>query len=304
MSSQPISKRTAWIEAARPRTLPLALASIGMGTFLAAAHGHLVPLIAIFCALTTIGLQILSNFANDYGDNRHGLDNDERIGPQRVTQKGLVTPAEMRRAMLISALLSMISGVILVFISFTFQQIVLLIGFLVLGGAAVWAAIAYTATDNPYGYIGLGDIFVLIFFGWVGTLGTYYLQAKALPWDILLPATSVGLLAVAVLNINNMRDIEPDKASGKNSIPVRLGLANARRYHTALLMISLFSGIVYTVLNYDSVWQWLFLLSVPLYWRFGRAAVTLSSDKLDPLLKQTVLTTLVFTLTFGIGLLF
>ena len=275
-----------------------------MGTFLAAAHGHLIPLIAIFCALTTIGLQILSNFANDYGDNRHGLDNDERIGPQRVTQKGLVTPAEMRRAMLISALLSMISGVFLVFISFTFQQIVLLIGFLVLGGAAVWAAIAYTATDNPYGYIGLGDIFVLIFFGWVGTLGTYYLQAKALPWDILLPATSVGLLAVAVLNINNMRDIEPDKASGKNSIPVRLGLANARRYHTALLMISLFSGIVYTVLNYDSVWQWLFLLSVPLYWRFGRAAVTLPSDKLDPLLKQTVLTTLVFTLTFGIGLLF
>ena len=298
------SKKEAWIEAARPRTLPLALASIGMGAFLAAAHGFFSPLIVLFCALTTIGLQILSNLANDYGDTIHGADSDQRAGPQRVTQRGLVTPAEMRRAMLICALLAMVSGLALLFISFTWQQIGLLLTFVVLGGAAVWAAVAYTATGNPYGYMGLGDLFVLLFFGWVGTLGTYYLQAKALPFDLLFPATSVGLLAVAVLNVNNMRDIDSDREAGKQSIPVRLGLEQARGYHAFLLAVSLLTAVSYTLLHLTSPWQWLFLLTLPLYWRFGRAATTRPSNRLDPLLKQTVLLTILFVLTFGIGQLF
>jgi 1,4-dihydroxy-2-naphthoate polyprenyltransferase len=297
----PPTKTRAWLTAARPRTLPLALASIGMGSFLAASHGRFNLPVALLCALTTIFLQILSNLANDYGDTKHGADSATRQGPRRVVQMGLISAAEMKRGMAVTAGLAMLSGVVLVVVAFGWAQVLLLGLFLGLGGAAVWAAVAYTATSKPYGYIGLGDLFVLLFFGWVGTLGSYFVQAQTLPVDLWLPATAVGLLAVGVLNINNMRDIESDQQAGKNSIPVRLGLTAARRYHLALLGGSMACATLYVLLNLHAWWQWAFVLAVPLLWRNGAAVWRLPSSQMDPLLKQLALTTLLFVLTFGLG---
>lgn len=285
----------------RPRTLPLALASIGMGTFLAAAHGHLNWPAALLCALTTVFLQILSNLANDYGDTIHGADSTSRKGPQRAVQAGLITQEAMRRALLVCGLLAATSGLALLYVAFGFQQMILFLIFIGLGAAALWAAVAYTATSNPYGYAGLGDLFVLIFFGWVGTLGSYFVQAKTMDWKLLLPATAVGLFSVAVLNINNTRDIESDRLAGKNSIPVRIGLEQARRYHWLLLSGGILCALAYVLLDYRSPWQFLFLVSVPLLLRNGLAVSRLPSHQMDPLLKQLSLTTLLFIITFGVG---
>ena len=291
----------AWLTAARPRTLPLALASIGMGSFLAASHGRFNLPVALLCALTTIFLQILSNLANDYGDTKHGADSAARQGPRRVVQMGLISPEAMKRGMGITAVLAILSGVVLVVVAFGWAQLWLLGLFLGLGGAAVWAAVAYTATNKPYGYVGLGDVFVLLFFGWVGTLGSYFVQAQQLPAALWLPATAVGLLAVGVLNINNMRDIASDEQAGKYSVPVRLGLTAARRYHLALLVGSMGCAALYVLLNPHAWWQWAFVVVGPLLWRNGAAVWRLAPAQMDPLLKQLSLTTLLFVLTFGLG---
>ena len=285
----------------RPRTLPLALAGIGMGSFLAAADGVFNGGVTALAILTAIFLQILSNLANDYGDSVHGADSAERTGPSRAVQAGLITRAEMQRAMAIAAVLSMISGVLLVWLAFGANGILLALLFLVLGAAAIWAAINYTAGNNPYGYVGLGDLFVFLFFGLTGVLGTYFLQAGSLNWSIVLPAISTGAFAVAVLNVNNIRDMISDEKAGKISIPVRLGLENARRYHVVLLIGGLLTAILFTLLNWQNGWQLLFLVAVPLLIKNGRAVSTLPRTQLDPLLKQMVLTSLLFVVTFGIG---
>ena len=296
-----LSKRQAWITAARPRTLPLALASIALGGFLAAGDGAFSLIIVLLSGLCMTFMQILSNFANDYGDTKHGADSDQRDGPKRMTQLGLISAAEMRRAMIVTALLAVITGLAALFVAFGVQQALLIVLFCVIGGAGIWAAIAYTATDNPYGYVGLGDLFVLLFFGLIPTIGTYYLQAKSLDMVLILPALAGGLLAVAVLNVNNMRDIESDTAAGKRSIPVRLGLHQSRNYHYALLVLALVAVIIFNLLAYRGVWQWLFLLTLPLFWQNGRQIASLSGPDLDPMLKKTVLLTVAFVILFGIG---
>ena len=296
-----MTRRQAWTAAARPRTLPLALASIGMGAFLAAADGLFSWSITLLCAATTIFLQILSNLANDYGDSIHGADHGEREGPKRITQLGLISREEMLRAVIICAVLAMISGVALLYAAFGLRQMLLFLLFIALGGAAVWASVAYTATSKPYGYAGLGDLFVLIFFGWVGTLGSYFLQARTMSWTLFLPATAVGLLATAVLNVNNMRDIDSDRTAGKRSLPVRFGLDWSCRYHWLLLAGAILTATLFAAVR-GGGWSWLFLLSLPLLLAAGRASTTLPSNQLDPLLKRTVLATLLFVVTFGLGL--
>ena len=302
-TTEPIPTQTqAWIAAMRPRTLPLAIACILMGSFLAVADGSFRWSVAVLSVLTAVFLQILSNLANDYGDSVHGADHVERIGPQRAVQAGLISASTMKRAMILFALLSAVSGVALLWVAFGAQALVWLLVFVVLGGAAIWAAINYTAGSNPYGYAGLGDIFVLIFFGWVGVMGTYFLQTQTLNWLMLLPATSCGLLAVAVLNINNIRDIESDKKAGKNSIPVRIGPEKARQYHWALLIGAFLLAVLHVVLNFYSPWQFLFVLVGPLLARNGTAVSrTHEPSKINPLLKQMSLITLAFILAFGIG---
>ena len=204
----------AWLSAFRLRTLPLALASIGMGTFLAASFESMQPKVFLLSALTTIFLQILSNLANDYGDSIHGADSISRKGPQRAVQSGQISSKAMYVAIILFVFLSFTSGVwLLIEATNSWQTFGL---FLILGILAIIASITYTAGSNPYGYIGLGDISVLIFFGWVAVLGTFYLHTQFIDWWIILPASSCGFFATAVLNLNNIRDIESDKLAGKN----------------------------------------------------------------------------------------
>lgn len=242
-----------WIEAFRLRTLPLALSSIGMGSFLAAKNGMYRWEVFALCALTTIFLQILSNLANDYGDTQNGADNVERQGPTRTVQTGAITSKAMLRAIIIFVILSLVSGISLLLISLGWEALQKVALFFGLGILCIIAAIKYTAGQNPYGYAGLGDISVFTFFGLVGVLGTYYLHGQDFSSDLILPAISCGMFSVAVLNVNNIRDIESDEVAGKKSIPVRLGPKKARIYHWMILGGGLLSTIVFLIIHYQSL---------------------------------------------------
>ena len=290
----------AWLSAFRLRTLPLALASIAMGSFLAASIGEMRWNIFLLSALTTIFLQILSNLANDYGDSVHGADSVDRKGPKRAVQTGAISRADMYKAMIVFSILSLISGLWLLYTAVDSWQIFAF--FLGLGILSIIASITYTAGSIPYGYRGLGDISVLMFFGWVAVMGTYYLHTHTIDWWALLPATSCGLFATAVLNINNIRDIDSDKKAGKISIPVRIGKANAVKYHWALLTIGFLCSLVYVWHFYQNVSQLLFLLVLPLLFINAKAVYQKDEpSELDPYLKQMALTTLIFVLSFGVG---
>jgi 1,4-dihydroxy-2-naphthoate polyprenyltransferase len=297
-----VSKITPWIKAFRLRTLPLALSSILMGGFLAAAVSAFSWDIFLLCITTTIFLQVLSNLANDYGDSIHGADSMHRKGPQRAVQSGSISKSSMRKAIFVFVALSLISGISLLIIAFGVDYQAILF-FLALGLLCILAAVAYTVGKKPYGYIGLGDLSVLIFFGLVGVMGSYYLFTKQISVKEILPALSCGVFSVGVLNINNIRDIESDRLAGKFSVPVRIGRKKAVIYHWTLLIIGLLGAITYTVTNYDSAWQWLFVLSIPLFIKNGIAVTRKSSQQLDPYLKQMALSTLLFVLLFGVGLL-
>ncbi|MBC7893469.1 MAG: 1,4-dihydroxy-2-naphthoate polyprenyltransferase [Sphingobacteriaceae bacterium] len=291
-----------WLSAARPRTLPLALASILMGSFLAASQGSFRWVIFVLAALTTVFLQVLSNFANDYGDTVNGIDTAERTVAMRAVQSGKITARQMRVAIGLFSILSFISGITLLFVAFRDGSARDWLIFLALGLLSIGAAITYTVGRRPYGYLGLGDLSVLLFFGWVGVLGTFYLHTRTFDWGLLLPATSCGLLAVGVLNVNNIRDIDSDRRNGKNSIPVRLGKVRATHYHWALLLSGFGCAVLYVALHYQSAWQWLFLVSLPLLLHIGRGVARGQKPaEIDPYLKQLALTTLLFVLAFGIG---
>lgn len=280
----------------RLRTLPLATASITLGSFLAAAENSFSLRVALLCFATAILLQILSNLANDYGDTVHGADSSNRVGPKRLTQTGEISIKAMRAALLIFVLLSLIVGYFLVRGEGP--------AFYLAGLAAIGAAIAYTAGPKPYGYAGYGDIFVFVFFGLVGVFGTYYLHAHRLNWHIIFPAISCGFFCVAVLNINNMRDRHSDKLAGKITLPVRLGEKKARIYHWILLTSGVGAALVYILMNYKSPWQFLFLITLPLFMKNGLGISTQKSAvNLDPYLKQMAITTLLFSFCFGIGIL-
>ncbi len=289
-----------WISAFRLRTLPLALASIGMGSFLAGAYDLFRLKIFLLAAFTTIFLQILSNLANDYGDSIHGADSSDREGPQRAVQSGKITRQAMLRAMLVFGVLSLVCGVALLRVAIDSWQTFFF--FLGLGVLSIIAAITYTAGKKPYGYAGFGDISVVIFFGWVAVLGTFYLHAHLFHWTLLLPATTCGLFATAVLNVNNIRDIESDRKAGKKSIPVRIGRARAVIYHWVLLSLGLLCALGYVLVHFQSAYQLMFLVIIPLLWVNARAVKQKTeAAQLDPYLKQMALTTLVFVLTFGLG---
>ncbi|WP_128546100.1 1,4-dihydroxy-2-naphthoate polyprenyltransferase [Larkinella soli] len=291
-----------WLAAARPRTLPLALASIILGSFLASASGRFSWTIAVLAALTTIFLQILSNFANDYGDAVSGKDTAERVGPRRAVATGLITREAMLRGIIVTSALALVSGIGLLYEALHDAPAQTFWGFLILGFLCIGAAIAYTNGRRPYGYSGFGDIAVLIFFGWVGVLGTYFLHTLTFDAILLLPATSVGLFATGVLNINNIRDIETDAKTGKYSVPVRLGLERAIRYHWLLLLGGMFCAILYTLLTGHSWLSWLYVLAFPLFLINGRAvAHHKKSAELNPRLGQLALSTLVFVILFGLG---
>jgi 1,4-dihydroxy-2-naphthoate octaprenyltransferase len=289
-----------WIAAFRPRTLPLALSSIAMSGLLAASAGKFNGLLFTLCCVTTIFLQVLSNLANDYGDTVNGADHAGRIGPQRAVQSGAITPAAMRIAITLFVGLSLASGLSLLFAAFGWN--LQMIGFfLVLGVLSIIAAIAYTVGRKPYGYMGLGDISVLIFFGLIGVMGSYYLFTLEFTWAMLGPALSCGFFSVAVLNINNIRDIDSDRAAGKYSIPVRVGKDTAAKYHCVLLIGGWLAAIAFVATRYTSPVQWIFVVSAPLFFINGQSVTRKPSSQLDPYLKQMALSTLIFVLLFGLG---
>ncbi|MDX4949962.1 1,4-dihydroxy-2-naphthoate polyprenyltransferase [Proteus mirabilis] len=302
MSAQhSISRTQAWLESLRPKTLPLGLIAIVTGSALAYWTGHFELPIALLAILTAGTLQILSNLANDYGDAVKGTDTEERLGPLRGMQKGIITPAQMKKALIINVIISCVSGIALIIVACKKPEDA--IGFLVMGLLAIVAAITYTVGKRPYGYMGLGDISVLIFFGWLSVIGTYYLQANAFNIVTLLPATACGLLSVAVLNINNMRDLENDIQAGKNTLAVRLGASGSRIYHTCVIAIAIICLIVFTLIYMHRWTAWLFLLAVPmLLLHIKRVNADLSGEAMRPLLEHMVKAALLTNILFSLGL--
>ena len=291
-----------WLQAFRLRTLPLAISCIAMGGFLAVAAQAFQWDIFLLCILTTIFLQVLSNLANDYGDSIHGADSAIRQGPRRAVQSGKISSAQMKTAVIIFVALCLISGTSLLIVSFGINWQAILF-FFCLGLLSIVAAIAYTMGRKPYGYAGLGDLSVLIFFGLVGVLGSYYLFTQQVSWHQLLPALSCGFFSIGVLNVNNIRDIESDRKAGKFSIPVRIGRDKAITYHWFLIFAGIFPAIVYSIFTATSWWGWLFILSIPLFVKNGLAVSKKPSEQLDPYLKQMALSTLIFVILFGLGLI-
>lgn len=292
----------AWLESLRLRTLPLALASIITGSALAYWQGRFNLPIALLTLLTTALLQILSNLANDYGDAQKGSDQPDRIGPLRGMQKGAISPLQMRSALILTVVLTIFSGSALVALACRTLQDML--GFIALGALAMAAAIAYTVGRKPYGYLGLGDLSVLIFFGWLGVMGSLYLQTHNLSLIDLLPATACGLLAAAVLNVNNLRDIDSDRRNGKYTLAVRLGPVNARRYHGLMLVSALLCFALFALFATQTVAGWLFMLAAPLICQQTRYILRETSPlAMRPMLEKTVKMALLVNVLFALGLL-
>lgn len=301
MDSNKPSAFSIWLSTARPKTLPLALASILVGAALAYQAGAFNGITTLLALSTTLLLQILSNFANDYGDYLKGSDTAERIGPKRAIQHGMISGAELKSALIWVAGLATLSGIML--IGYAYETIQDLFVFLLLGGLAVVAAITYTVGKKPYGYFGLGDVSVLIFFGLLAVLGSFYLQAHHLQWMLLLPATACGLLATAVLNINNLRDIEQDKKVGKGTLIVRIGSQNGRIYHVLLLMLALLSYLIFGLLTFQHWYNFTFLLALPLIFKHGKRVYQHQHPaELRPILGQMAGIALLTNGLFALGL--
>lgn len=290
-----------WIHAARLRTLPLAFSSTLLGSFLAWHDKPFKTSVFILALLTTLFLQILSNLANDYGDYVNGKDNENRVGPKRTVQSGVITPKAMLTGIIIVVLLALVSGILLIVYGFDFRISTGGLLFFLLGLAALAAAINYTVGKNPYGYMGFGDLFVYVFFGLTGVLGTYYLHTNTLGWHMMLPASAVGLLSTAVLNLNNMRDVKGDELSGKRTLVVIMGSKNAHYYHLILILCSMLCLVVYRIMNYHTPLQWLFLISFPFFAiHLYKVFTTNPPAALDPELKKLALATFGTAVLFGV----
>jgi len=291
-----------YIQAARLRTLPLSLSGIIVGSFLAVEQHQFNWAICVLALLTTTGFQILSNFANDYGDGVKGTDNEDRVGPERALQSGAITPKQMLRAIVITIIITLSIAIGLIYVSFGKDNFLLSLLFFVLGIASIVAAIKYTMGTNAYGYSGLGDVFVFLFFGLLSVLGSYFLYAKQLDWQLLMPASVLGCLSAAVLNLNNMRDHDSDKKSNKNTLVVKMGLAKARIYHYVLIFLAVTLSVIYVALNYEKPIQWLFIIAfIPIGLHLKRVVNTRDSKLLDPELKVVALSTFLFSVLFGLG---
>ena len=299
-----------WIEAARLRTLPLSVSGIIVGSMYALGHAtesELTPSdvfnwkIFGFSILTTLGLQILSNFANDYGDGMKGTDNEDRVGPKRAIQSGVISPQAMKRAIIITALLTLVSAMLLIYYAFSDTNLWYSLFYLALGILSIVSAIRYTVGNMAYGYYGYGDLFVFVFFGLVSTLGVNFLYSKQLDPVLILPAIAVGLLSVGVLNLNNMRDEASDRKSNKNTIVVKIGTAKAKKYHYFLIVTAMIAVLAFAILEDFHFDQYLFLIAyIPLVKHLITVYKNQEPKTLDPELKKLALST--FTLSLLLAL--
>ena len=302
-----------WIKAARLRTLPLSMSGIIMGSFIARWRilengGTWDWKIFAMAILVTLLYQILSNFANDYGDGIKGTDKLRgNEAEQRAVASGKISANQMRNAVILFAILSLIATVALLYLAFYPDFMKEFWTFVGLGIACILAAIGYTVGKKPYGYLGLGDIFVFVFFGLVSVCGSYFLFTKTFDWDILIPATAVGMLSTAVLNLNNMRDIESDKLSGKKTLALRLGFKYAMLYEIVLLMLPLILILTFLGVNgfikdgkyYTFI---VMILLFPMTALRRKIMAVKEPRELDPFLKQVGILTLMMAVLLAFGL--
>lgn len=290
-------KTKVWIRAARLRTLPLSISGIVVGNALCVQTAEFSWLLFTLMLLTAIAFQIVSNFANDYGDGVKGTDNKDRIGPQRVFQSGLLSRQALKKGIIWCAVVAMLLALVLIVTAFGSDSWIYFLIFLGLAILSVWAAISYTVGERAYGYRGLGDLFVFVFFGLVSVLGAYFLQLKVISLTATAMALVMGLLSVAVLNLNNMRDRESDAAVGKRTIAVILGAMGAKYYHYFLILSATGILIVFFIQQTLS-YNWLILVGlIPLLIHLGTVINNKDPKTLDPELKKVALT------TFGLAVL-
>lgn len=290
-----------WIQAARLRTLPLSVSGIIVGSVYAMSQSIFNWKIVIFAFTTTLGFQVLSNFANDYGDGIKGTDNEDRVGPKRAIQSGVISPKSMKNAMVLTSILTLFSAIVLIYFSFKGKYFIYSMIFLILGIVAIASAIRYTVGTRAYGYRGLGDVFVFVFFGLVSTIGIYFMFAKRIDWLLFLPATAIGFLSVGVLNLNNMRDEASDRKSNKNTIVVKIGVAKAKKYHYFLIVSAMVLVLIFAVLNDYRLDQYLFLLAyIPLTKHLITVYKNQDTRALDPELKKLALSTFALSILLAL----
>ena len=286
-----------WFNAFRLRTLPVAFSCIITGNGLALAEGKFSALVFVLALMTTVLLQILSNLANDYGDYTKGVDNDDRVGPLRSLQSGLINKKEMIHAIWVVSFLCSISGVSLIYYGTLGLNIVKIALFCFLGLSAMFAAMKYTMGKNPYGYSGFGDLFVFLFFGWLGVSGSYFLQTHSIDLILFLPASSIGFFTAAVLNINNMRDHKSDKESNKNTLVVKMGLANAKKYQILINSLGILLIFIFLIPHPSSILM--LIIGVLL---FIKPTINLLKSydhtTFDPYLKKQAIATFLFSMLF------
>ena len=304
-----------YIKAARLRTLPLSISGIILGSYLGnefvnSLLEHTIRTsiwessifwLAIF---TTIGFQVLSNYANDYGDGIKGSDKN-RTGEARMVSSGAITPKQMKTAMISTTTITLLIALLLIYVAFGSENFGYSILFFGLGIASIAAAIKYTVGNSAYGYSGFGDIFVFLFFGLLSVVGSYFLYTKMINFEIFLPAFSIGLLSTAVLNLNNLRDREQDKTNNKNTLVVKLGAVRAKKYHYFLIIGALITALIYTFLNFSSIYEFVFLVAfIPLVKNMITVSRNNTPAELDGELKKVALSTFLFAILFGIGQFF
>jgi 1,4-dihydroxy-2-naphthoate octaprenyltransferase len=297
-----------WLHAARLRTLPLSISGIIVGTGLAALLGAFDGLIFSLAILTTIGFQVLSNFANDLGDSQKGTDNAQRVGPARAIQSGQLSAAQMKIGMWVVGSLSLLSALLLIKVSIPNLSTSAIYTYVMLAGLCIAAAITYTVGKNAYGYRGLGDIMVFIFFGLVSVIGVFGLYGENFEWLVLFPAISIGTWSTAVLNLNNLRDVQNDAQMQKRTMVVKLGFDKGKIYHVFLVATGLATWFFTIYLLAVSAYNYyLFLALLPsfgLVLHLKKVLETRVPAALDPELKKVALLTFFSALLFAILLNF
>ena len=291
------------IHSMRLRTLPLSLAGVVLGIFLACANHRVEPLVIIFILLTTVCLQILSNLSNELGDYLSGTDGGQREGPLYSLAEGNITVKQFKILIVAFEELSLGFGVAMIIAAFGTLFCAKGLALAVLGVCAVWAAKHYTLGKRPYGYRGLGDVFVFIFFGLVSVMGGYFVAGGTFDtWTVLLPAVCIGFFSVGVLNTNNIRDMESD-ADTRVTIPLKIGEHNAKIYQTVLITGGWVCMVVFTMLTYASPWNLLYLLTLPLFIAHMVGVWKNHGSALDKYLPLLVISSFVFSILAGVGYL-
>jgi 1,4-dihydroxy-2-naphthoate polyprenyltransferase len=285
-----------WVMAARVRTLPAAVAPVLVGTSLALGAGRFDAIAFVAALLGAVFIQVGTNLSNDYSDARRGADTEDRLGPVRVTAGGLVPPRQVLIATYVTFGLAVLCGTYLVAVA-GWELIAV-------GAASILAGVLYTGGPRPYGYDGLGELFVFLFFGVVAVAGSYYVQVQHLPWQAFACAVPVGLLASAILVVNNIRDIDTDRRAGKRTLAVRLGRERARDLYTAMLAVAFLTAPVPWVFGSMSAWLLLPWAAAPLALSLVQVVRTrVDGPSLNGALARTGLAQLLFCLLFSAGIL-